>query len=66
MSEPMPAILIEDEPDRVRRHRFERFLKIGFAEPDAEFLAESDADLHEAEALKRQGCPLELIERILT
>lgn len=54
------------EPERVFRHRYLRFRELGFTRVEARLLADSPADLHLAEDLKEAGCPLLLIEEIVT
>ena len=50
---------LDPEVAGVLQHRFERFRKLGFNRKDAEILACSEADLHDAEHLIRDlGCPL--------
>lgn len=54
-----------DEWEQVWRWRYRNFLKLGFPQVDAELLADSHVDLHEAEALVEAGCSHELAELIL-
>lgn len=55
-----------DEEVKVTRWRAERFQSLGFREADAELLALSDVDWHEAAVLIANGCPVYIALRLLT
>lgn len=61
-----------DEPDppsehdlKVRGWRVSQFERMGFDGVQAEFLADSKADLHEAARMLTEGCPIEIAYSIL-
>lgn len=56
---------LESEELTVLRWRREQFARLGFDVGDSRLLAESSADLGQARALRRAGCPLDLAFRIL-
>jgi hypothetical protein len=49
---------------RIRRWRFEQFVELGFAESDAEALAEATVDLGIMRRLIGAGCPRATASRI--
>jgi hypothetical protein len=53
------------DEDRVFAWRFEVLFKLGFAPSAADRIAKTDIELAAIRALKAQGCPLDLIPRIL-
>ena len=53
------------ERDDVLAWRLHVLLRVGFPLTAAEWLAESDADLHQAVELLKQGCPPYTAVRIL-
>ena len=56
----------ENDELRVTRWRVEQFEALGFHEADAELLAYSDVDWHEAARLIAAGCPVDIALRLLT
>jgi hypothetical protein len=68
MSNAATAIPIEELPleDRdIVLWRVDQFLRLGFRDDEAWTLALSDADLGQARALDRGGCPNDLLLQIL-
>ena len=65
----MPAAdtdIVETEAERVERWRTSELMRAGFPGDDAVVLAARfDVDLHDAIALVRRGCPVDLAIRIL-
>ena len=62
MTTPVPL----DEVEQVWRWRYRGFLNDGFDEVAAEYLTESDADLHRTHDMLEAGCSHKLAFKILT
>jgi hypothetical protein len=54
-----------DERGKVESWRLHILMEAGFPLPLAEKIAHSEADLHRAVELVREGCPPETVARIL-
>ena len=54
-----------DEFERVLRWRYSQFRELGFSCAESRLLADSEAELQHARDLRKAGCPLTLIERIV-
>lgn len=61
----MTAAEQELEVQRLHLWRLAAFEKIGVTYPEAWDLALSDTDLHQAQDMVANGCPPELLHRIL-
>lgn len=53
-----------DEQTLVNFNKLVRFMQLGYNENEAAELVDANADLHLAEKLHKEGCPLELVKRI--
>lgn len=62
----LQELLAPTEEERVQAWRARRFVDMGFPPKAAFALAESEADLHQAEALLAAGCDRKTALRILT
>jgi hypothetical protein len=65
MADPITLEPRDAEPARVTGWRLHVLMEAGYPLDAAERIAWSDADLHEAVALVRDGCPYEVAEKIL-
>jgi hypothetical protein len=59
------ALHVSASQRRILMHRRRTFVRLGFAGAMLDMLAESDVDLHQAQQLREQGCPLDLVAQIL-
>jgi len=61
----MPQGLTLNEHEKVHQFLLQQFLRMGFSGADAEVMVDNEVDWHRVERLLSQGCPHELVVRIL-